>query len=868
MMKSLLFLLFAFSITAFSVTFDAAQKTSTLSQQQLAGTCLPVFNQPLTYSRIKAGLALSHYATFRFPNGTLSNEYHWNGKGSYDSTGIWHPDTAVTSAGFLSTNLYCGTTSSNYDTDRYSKITDGDTTSFWWSDPSITGSDPYIYLSWPGSKAIDSVVILWGNRFSRNFEVQTWQGSVGYPGPHQMKDERWNTVLSDTAGAGGRTSVKFTSVSTFALRVISHKGFDGNDVQIREIYAFSNGTLITSHKPDQATQTKTIAISTHPGNTDESIYQWTFDKFMSYLDTMGTPAQAVICVNYGTGTAEEAAAWVYYANKVKKYNIKYWQIGNEMDGEWEIGGPVNAYTYSEKYLQFAKAMKAVDPSIKILGPLASGLDKLSGEHDNRTWLESTIFKIGEAEKRDSCTYLDGIDFHCYPYWSSGAIKAQDMAIASDYVYNRSDSMLAWINRYLYKPDSTLVMISEFNATVIMNILLKQTVNGIINANMNAGMAEKFGYRAMSLIWDSYEGGSNGKDGTHGSLSLFNPSSKLAMTIPYAPSSAFWGNFMVTNVWLDPHKQNYQIKVDSSHSGYLRYYGSATDKDARVLVLNLSTTDTFDVNIAMTGIPYSKVECYSWGNREFNMIGTNSTSYALPNCGPSSTIIDSAKFGTPKITPNSAMVFRYFISDSGTIKPEKVFRACLNSAPAPNDTIKVTYSCRAVNGSVQSVSWKLDSAEYQNLTALDGAFDGPYENVVFSINSRILGEGKFKLIIRTTANNGDSCFDTIPLIGYSTAVKNLTIHSTGTTLAVTNFVKGNVKISYNPLQNGTAYIKIYNLSGVLLYECSSAVTSTAPLTLVWSGSSAAHGTVSSGMYIVKAGLEGTKQQVGQMFKLVK
>jgi hypothetical protein len=209
-----------------------------------------------------------------------------------------------------------------------------------------------------------------------------------------------------------------------------------------------------------------------------------------------------------------------------------------------------------------------------------------------------------------------------------------------------------------------------------------------------------------------------------------------------------------------------------------------------------------------------------------------------------------------------------VSDSGTIKPERIFRACLNSAPAPNDTIKVSYSCRAVNGSVQSVSYKIDTAAYQNLTALDGTFDGPYENALFSIDSRILGEGKFNLIIRTTANNGDSCFDTVPLIGYSTAVNKLKAQATENTLSVVNISNGKMKISYNSLQNSTAYIKIYSVSGALLYECSSAVTPTAPLTLLWNGTTRAHGAVSSGMYIVKAGLEGTNQQIGQVFKLVK
>ena len=57
---------------------------------------------------------------------------------------------------------------------------------------------------------------------------------------------------------------------------------------------------------------------------------------MKYIKTLPN-AQAVICVNAGTGTSKEAAAWVRYANKVKGYNIKQWQIGNELDGEWAKG---------------------------------------------------------------------------------------------------------------------------------------------------------------------------------------------------------------------------------------------------------------------------------------------------------------------------------------------------------------------------------------------------------------------------------------------------------------------------------------------------------------------------------------------------
>jgi hypothetical protein len=853
---------------AFSVTFDASQRVSPLNQSQLSGTCLPVWNSPTIYSKIKSGLTLSRYATMRFPNGTISNEYHWNSFGLLDSTGIWHPDTTLDSAGFRSTNRYCGTTSSNWGTERYSFVTDGDTTTLWWSDPSIVENDPYIYLSWPVKTQVDSVIILWGDRYSKSFEVQSWEGSISYPGPHQMKDSRWNTIYSDTAGIGGHTSIKCTTtVSTYALRVISHKGFDGSDIQIREIYGFANGSLVTIHKPDNTQQTKTIALSTHPGIMDKSGYQWTFEKFMAYLDTLGYSTLPVISVNYGTGTAEEAAAWVYYANKVKKYNIKYWQIGNEMDGLWEIGGPVNAFTYTEKFLKYSKAMKAVDPSIKILGPLASGLDALSGEHDNRTWLESTIYKIGEAEKRDTLKYLDGIDFHCYPYWTSGTIKSQDMALASDYVYDRSDSMLAWINRYLYTPESTLVMMSEFNASTIMNSVLKQTVNGIINANMNAGLAYKFGYRAMSVIWDSYEGGSVGNDGTHGSLSLFNNTTKLTGSSAYAPSSAFWGNFMVTNVWLDPQKQNFLLKSDTTRVGYLRYYGSATSNDSRVLILNLSTTDTFDVNVSMTGIPYSKVELYSWSEREFFMNGTSSGAYAIPNCGPSSTVKLVTELGTPRIAPKSAIVLRYFDSDSSQSKLQRLFRTCENARPSVGDTIKVAVSYRAVNGIIQSISYRLDSAAYQNVSALDGIFDGSYENSCFTLDSRTLGAGNIRLITRVIASNGDSCFDTLALTGYTSVLNNENALYVKNRLTVAPFSAGEIRITYVPVQNGLARISIYNLSGVLLKELSYPAITNKPFITKWNGRAGNTSKVSSGIYLIKAGIDGSKEKIGQMFKIV-
>jgi alpha-L-arabinofuranosidase len=61
-------------------------------------------------------------------------------------------------------------------------------------------------------------------------------------------------------------------------------------------------------------------------------WQWatSFDKFAHVASA--TAAQVFITVNYGSGTAAEAASWVSYANVTKGLGIKYWEIGNENYG--------------------------------------------------------------------------------------------------------------------------------------------------------------------------------------------------------------------------------------------------------------------------------------------------------------------------------------------------------------------------------------------------------------------------------------------------------------------------------------------------------------------------------------------------------
>jgi len=99
-----------------------------------------------------------------------------------------------------------------------------------------------------------------------------------------------------------------------------------------------------------------------------------FDAFATVA--LALNAQAVITANYGTGTPQEAADWVRYANITKNHGFKYWEIGNECYGGWETDSRQRShdpYSYGVAARDYITAMKAVDPTIKI------GVVVLTGE---------------------------------------------------------------------------------------------------------------------------------------------------------------------------------------------------------------------------------------------------------------------------------------------------------------------------------------------------------------------------------------------------------------------------------------------------------------------------------------------------------
>jgi len=167
--------------------------------------------------------------------------------------------------------------------------------------------------------------------------------------------------------------VNVTVDATKPVRTVDNRMF-GINTAVWD-YAFTDPQTLAT------LQAINIQFMRYPGGSSSDDFNWqtttaqvegtnagatTFDLFAASALAVGS--QVIITTNYGTGTPEEAAAWVKYSNVTKAYGFKYWEVGNECYGTWETDNNTpahNAVEYATRAVQYIQQMKAVDPTIKI-----------------------------------------------------------------------------------------------------------------------------------------------------------------------------------------------------------------------------------------------------------------------------------------------------------------------------------------------------------------------------------------------------------------------------------------------------------------------------------------------------------------------
>ena len=133
--------------------------------------------------------------------------------------------------------------------------------------------------------------------------------------------------------------------------------------------------------------------------------EWQIDQFIMLCREIG--CQPAISVRLRGGSPEKAAALVHYVNIVKGYKVTWWSIGNEPS----LYPDYDTARYNQEWRQFAAAMRAVDPTIKIAGPdthqYTAALASNPKDKNGKDWLEEFLKANGDQ--------VDAVVIHRYAF---------------------------------------------------------------------------------------------------------------------------------------------------------------------------------------------------------------------------------------------------------------------------------------------------------------------------------------------------------------------------------------------------------------------------------------------------------------------
>jgi len=379
--------------------------------------------------------------------------WHWNPKGTWSDPagrGYFVGDSTPTDEMIRHSFGYSlphrgFTRNGGTEFDGYSRLDDGDTNTYWKSNPYLasefSGESDSLHPQWvvvafEKKESVTGIRIQWADPYAREFKVQYWVGD-GDAMDEQDKGE-WKDFPggSVTDGKGGDATLHL-SVSPIFTKFVrvwmtnssrtcdSHGSADRRNCVGYAIRELSLGSVdqnsrfsdLVHHSPDQK-QTLTLCSSVDPWHEASDLYvmpdhmesgdQPGFDLFFASGITGGMPAILPVALLYST--PEDAAAQLSYIRK-RGYPVSYIEMGEEADGQYML-----PEDYGALYLQFAKAAHQVDASFKLGGPSFQGVTEdikvWPDAHGSTSWLRRFLDYLKSHHRLADFSFMS---FEHYPY---------------------------------------------------------------------------------------------------------------------------------------------------------------------------------------------------------------------------------------------------------------------------------------------------------------------------------------------------------------------------------------------------------------------------------------------------------------------
>ena len=501
----------------------------------------------------------------------------------------------------------------------FSRMTDGDESSYWKSNPYLTerftGESDALHPQWviidlAQTQPVDSIRIAWAEPYATKFVVQHW---VGVEDPmHDPIHGVWESYPLGAVdhGRGGSDVLRLSdsplpvrfvrilmtaSSNTCATQPVSDPR-NCVGYAIRELYlgtTSADGLFhdILRHVPDQE-QTTTYCSSVDPwheasdlGTTKQA--QVGFDVFFTSGVTRGLPAMMPVALLYDT--PDNSVAEVAYLKK-RNYPISYIEMGEEADGQY-----FSPEDYGALYLQWATALHRLDPALKLGGPSFQGVNQ-----DIQTWPDAqgnvswTVRFIDYLKRHDRVKDLAFFSFEHYPYdpcripW--GSLYEEPQLVSHIMQVWREDGVPREIPIFITEGN-----LSSSASETYMDIFSGLWLADYIGSFLTAGGNGVYFFHYLPL---PMEHGCNDSPGTFGMLTVdrhYNVQQPLAQ---------FFTAQLINLEWVVPGEQQHDIFParsdiydDADHALVTAYGLKRPDGQWSLLLVNRDQSNAYRVKIA-------------------------------------------------------------------------------------------------------------------------------------------------------------------------------------------------------------------------------------------------------------------------------
>jgi hypothetical protein len=593
--------------------------------------------------------------TYRLRTELAIEAFHWNPEGNWsdekNQCGYW-----TSSVNSDKPILKCygyrlprrGNTIDQANNDGYSRLDDGDESSFWKSnpylDPAYTGetdkeSPQWVLVDLGKPKLVNRLVIHWANPYAMLYRVEYWLGDnsqMGYDA-----DGLWSLAYramqktkpgDDTLSLTCRARVRYlrillwkSSHTACPTRHLDPRDSLGFAIREIELGCSKDGrfTDFVKHRPDNR-QTVFYVSSTDPWHEatdrDRLVEQPGFDLVKS--SGLGCDLPILLPVPALYDTPENAAAEVNFLES-RHIKIRGIEIGEEPDGQC-----INPEQYAALYLQVARAIRAIDQTVQLGGPSFQSveLDYLAwpeGRAD-RMWIRR-FYDYLASHHADKL--LQFLSFEWYPF--DDVSKDPEPQL----MHHRAMLSEAMVRlRAAGLPKSLPLLMTEYGYSAFAGPQEDDLPAALLNAETVGRFLELGGSAAFLYGYEPNVPTSDAND-NWGNLMMFETDS--SGTTKYLLPT-YYGAQAVTQHWCgDANKPHQLLRVSLEGKGKPLMSAFAvrrTDGQIALMVLNKSRTESIRLRVNKDGRGWNTMAAFEYSPKQYRWLSDEERGhpvYSLP-----------------------------------------------------------------------------------------------------------------------------------------------------------------------------------------------------------------------------------------------